>query len=62
MEIGKKIKELDEKDKKFFVKGLWNNLYSRSWCGRNKINYVDPNMKIAKERTYEEMAKRGDLK
>ncbi len=57
MNIDEKIRELDKKDGRKFNKLLLNNLYNRYWCKRHEIDYTDPDFKIAREKTYQEMIK-----
>ena len=47
--------ELSDDNRKKFDKFLMDNLYSRQWCTLHKINYIKPNIKIAKEKTYYEI-------
>jgi len=49
------LNNLDDFQKEILKKGLVNNLYSRSWCGRNLICYYDPDIEKAKEVTYKEI-------
>ncbi|MBU2576440.1 MAG: hypothetical protein KKF50_01840 [Nanoarchaeota archaeon] len=55
MEKSKGIESLSEEDKSRFDKRLMDNLYDRYWCKGKGIDYVDPNIKEAKEKTYQEM-------
>ncbi len=59
--IDEKIGELNELDGRKFNKVLMGNLYDREWCGSHKINYVKPDFELAREETYYEMEKRGEL-
>ena len=55
MNIDEKVRELNKKDGRKFNKLLIKNLYDRSWCESHKIDYIDPDVKIAREKTYQEM-------
>ena len=52
-------KTLDKKNYEKFQKIFINNLYDRGWCKINKIDYVNPNIKKAKEKTYFELFNLG---
>ena len=62
MNINEKIRGLNDDDKKKFGKIFTDNLYDRYWCRSHKIDYADPNIQIAKEKTYQEMEERDKLK
>ena len=55
MNIDEKIRELNEKDGRNFNKLLMKNLRNKDWCGSHEIDYIDPDVKIAREKTYQEM-------
>ena len=50
--IDEKINKVSKEERKIFSDRLMDNLYDRWWCRRHRINYVDPNVQTAKERTY----------
>ena len=58
MDTDEKIRRLSEKDGKMFNKVFTNNVFNRKWCKQNKIDYVNPNHKLAREKTYQEMCER----
>ena len=53
--IDEKINKLSKEERKIFSDRLMDNLYDRLWCREHRINYVDPNVQTAKEKTYNEM-------
>ena len=53
--IDEKINKLGEKERKIFLDRLIDNLYDRWWCRIYGIDYVDPNIHTAKEKTYREI-------
>ena len=53
--IDEKINKLSEEERKIFSDRLMDNLYDKEWCRIHRINYVDPNVQTAKERTYREI-------
>jgi hypothetical protein len=55
MDIDKKIKNLNEKDRKSLSNNLISSLYDRQWCYINKIDYVNPNFSQARNIVYKEM-------
>ena len=55
MNIDEKIRELNEKDGGKFNKRLMENLRNKDWCGSHGIDYIDPDVKIAREKTYQEI-------
>ncbi len=58
--IEEKIRELNDDDRRKFGKILIDNLYDRYWCKMHKIDSVDPNIQLAKEKTYYEMYERKE--
>ena len=55
MNINEKISKLDMNKRRMFDLLLMDNLYEREWCRINKIDYVNPNIQTAKEKTYQKM-------
>ena len=58
-EIMNKIEILNPDEKKKFDRFLMDNLYDRYWCRENGIDYVNPNVGIAKGKTYNEIVRCG---
>ena len=53
--INDKIRELNEKDGERFNKFLIKNLGDDEWCRIHKINNLNPNYEIAREKTYKDL-------
>jgi len=53
--IDEEISKLGEEKRQIFSDRLMDNLHNREWCREHGINYVDPNVQTAKERTYREI-------
>lgn len=51
----KKLEELSTEEREKFEDRVINNLYNRGWCRDNKINYINPDIKKAREITYKEV-------
>jgi len=53
--INEKIQSLEKEEKQEFGSILIKNLYDRKWCIINKIDYTNPDIQKAKEKTYIEI-------
>lgn len=55
--IDRMILDLPKKERKHFSKELEDCLYDRGWCGDHKIDYLNPDLTLAKLKVYKELYK-----